>query len=422
MPRLEHLNRVRRHDGEWRWFDNYAQPLFDAGGAYLGHVGASVDITERKQAEDALAESTARLRTAVTLAGLGTCRWDWATHEIRGNAQRFLMCGIDPAVGVIREEQYRDMLHPEERAVVWPRILRHLEQRGEYAEVYRLVRPDGIVRWISEAGRVIDRQQDARPWYVESVLFDITTHREAEAAIAESELRFRTLANALPQVIWTNEADGRASYFNQGWHDYTGLSFEQSNGPGWQAVVHPDDAPASTEKWLNALAAGEIFDTEYRLRRADGAYRWFIGRNMPLKDEAGRVLGWFGSATDIHDLKEAERETERARAAVEAAGQAKDNFLAVLSHELRTPLMPITMALAALSQRQDVPEFVRKAHEMIKRNVELEAHFIDDLLDVTRIARGKMEIVRADMDLHEALERAVEVSSADIEAKGQQLT
>ncbi len=415
-------NRIRRHDGEWRWFDNYAQPLFDAGGAYLGHVGASVDITERRQAEDALVESTARLRTAVSLAGLGTCQWDWSTHEMRGNDQRFLMCGLDPAAGVIPEEQYRVMLHSGDRDTVWPRILRDLEEHGEYAAEYRFILPDGIVRWLSEAGRVIDRQPDGRPWHVESALFDITTHREAEAAIAESELRFRTLANALPQVIWTNDTDGNANYFNQGWYEYTGLTYEQSHGPGWQAVAHPDDLPASREKWDYALEAGIVFETEYRLRRADGEYRWHLGRNVPLKDEAGRVLGWFGSATDIHDLKEAERETEHARAAVEAAGQAKDHFLAVLSHELRTPLMPITMALAVLARRPDLPEAVTRTFAMIQRNVELEARFIDDLLDVTRIERGKMEIARADINLYEAIERAVEVSMPDIEARGQRLT
>lgn len=128
----------------------------------------------------------------------------------------------------------------------------------------------------------------------------------AEEILRESEARFRTLADAVPQLIWTNDGAGRANYFNQRWFDYSGLSYEESAGWGWQAIVHPDDAAASIERWQQALAASEVFETEYRLRRADGAYRWHLGRNVPLHDQHDRVMGWFGSATDIEDLKQAE--------------------------------------------------------------------------------------------------------------------
>ena len=143
----------------------------------------------------------------------------------------------------------------------------------------------------------------------------------AEEALRESEAQFHILSDAVPQIIWTNEAGGVANYFNSRWFEYSGLSLEESFGPGWQAFVHPDDAPASRARWQEALDKGEIFDTEYRLRRADGVYRWFIGRNIPLRDDAGSVTGWFGTATDIEDLKQAEvavRESEeRARALIQ---------------------------------------------------------------------------------------------------------
>jgi PAS domain S-box-containing protein len=144
-----------------------------------------------------------------------------------------------------------------------------------------------------------------------------------EATVRESEARFRTLADAVPQLIWANEATGKAIYFNQRWYDYSGLSHDESVGLGWQVIVHPDDEPASVERWNEALAAGKVFDTEYRLRRADGLYRWFIGRNVPLPDTSDQVVGWFGSATDIEELKQIEsarRESEeRFRLLVEGA-------------------------------------------------------------------------------------------------------
>ena len=146
-----------------------------------------------------------------------------------------------------------------------------------------------------------------------AVIFsDITQRRRDAAAVRDSEERLRTLADAVPQIIWANSGDGVANYFNQRWYGYSGLTLEQSYGSGWQAIVHPDDAPRSVPAWQAALAAGVIFDAEYRLRGTDGEYRWFIGRNVPMRNTEGQVVGWFGSATDIHDLKAAEQEAEHA--------------------------------------------------------------------------------------------------------------
>ncbi|TDH17792.1 PAS domain S-box protein [Segetibacter sp. 3557_3] len=129
----------------------------------------------------------------------------------------------------------------------------------------------------------------------------------AEEALRVSEERFRTLTDAIPQVIWANNEKGEANFFNQRWFQYTGLTYEESFGVGWEAIVHPDDGPKSIETWKKALKEGHIFDTEYRLRNKEGKYCWFIGRNIPYKDNTGKVLEWFGSATNIEKLKEAQQ-------------------------------------------------------------------------------------------------------------------
>ena len=141
---------------------------------------------------------------------------------------------------------------------------------------------------------------------------DITEQRDAGENLRDSEESVRRLIDAIPQIVWTNNVDGTARDFNRRWYDYTGLNYEQSAWPGWQAVIHPDDAPVSKERWQEALETGEVFECEYRLRNAAGEYRWFIGRNVPVRDN-NRIIGWVGSATDVHDLKQAEsgrRESE----------------------------------------------------------------------------------------------------------------
>jgi PAS domain S-box-containing protein len=155
------------------------------------------------------------------------------------------------------------------------------------------------------------------------VFSEITDRKKTEEDLRESEERFRTLTDVVPQIIWTSDPDGKATYFNRRWFEYTGLSPEESVGPGWQAIVHPDDKESSTDRWNNALTEGEVFDAEYRLRRLDGEYRWHIGRIVPLHDKEGKVISWFGTATDVQDLKHTEEllraSEERLRLTMESA-------------------------------------------------------------------------------------------------------
>ncbi len=186
---------------------------------------------------------------------------------------------------------------------------------------------------------------------------DITERKTYESALHASEGRLQTLADAIPQVVWTNDREGRAIYFNRRWYEYSGCSEEQSVGPGWMAIVHPDDSAPAIAQWQRALAANEIFDCEYRLRRFDGTYRWFLGRNVPTHRDDGQVDGWFGTATDIEDLKTADaalRESEEQfRRAVEDAPfpvimQTEDGQVIQLSREW-TALTGYT--------REDLPDF-----------------------------------------------------------------
>jgi PAS domain S-box-containing protein len=131
----------------------------------------------------------------------------------------------------------------------------------------------------------------------------LAAQRAVTVTAQESELYFHTLAEAVPEIIWTTDPAGVPDFFNSCWYRYTGLTVEQSRGADWKAVLHPDDLPACIEKWERSIATGEPYQIEYRFRHADGSYRWFLGRANAIRDEKGKVIKWFGTCTDIEDQK-----------------------------------------------------------------------------------------------------------------------
>jgi PAS domain S-box-containing protein len=191
--------------------------------------------------------------------------------------------------------------------------------------------------------------------------------------------------------------------------DYTGIPEEKQHGDGWTEAVHPEDRERIFERWRASLEGRAQYDVEYRLRRHDGAYRWFGTRAQAIRDDRGVIIRWFGTSTDIEEQKQAKREILEARNAAEAANRAKDHFLAILSHELRTPLMPVLAAVQRLESEPDMRPDLRERVAMIRRNVTLETRLIDDLLDHTRIGRGKLELRPARVDVHETIRQTLAI-------------
>ena len=230
---------------------------------------------------------------------------------------------------------------------------------------------------------------------------DITAQVRMEAALRDSEEKFRTIANAMPQMVWSTLPDGRYDYFNQQWYDFTGVPDGTANGKGWSDLFHPDDQAKASSLWNQSLRTGKVYEVQYRLRHRSGQYRWTLGRALPVRNLTGEIVRWMGTYTDIHDQKEAEdalkRESER-----------KDEFLAMLAHELRNPLAPISTAAQILGMIGVVDPRIRQAGDVITRQVKHMTSLVDDLLDLSRITRGLVQIAQEDLDLKLVLNNAVE--------------
>ena len=203
------------------------------------------------------------------------------------------------------------------------------------------------------------------------VFQDATERRRHEAAVREGEERFRQLAESIPQLAWMAEPDGHIFWYNRRWYDYTGTTPEGMEGWGWRSVHDPAALPGVMRRWGESIATGEPFDMVFPLKGADGVFRPFLTRIMPLKDEHGQVVRWFGTNTDITDRQEMEVALRGAKEEAETANMAKDQFLAVLSHELRTPLNPILLAVSSMLERPVPPEELAPTLGMIRQNVHL---------------------------------------------------
>ena len=166
---------------------------------------------------------------------------------------------------------------------------------------------------------------------------DVTDRILAEKAVRAREAQFSTLAQAMPNQVWTSQPDGTLDWFNARTYEFSGATAGELDGAGWTRIVHPDDLPTAAERWAAALATQAVYEVEFRIRRDDGTYRWHIVRAVPLRDQSGVVTRWIGTNTDIDDQKLAEIELSAAKFAAEEANLAKSTFIANMSHELRVP-------------------------------------------------------------------------------------
>ncbi|MGB3310167.1 MAG: PAS domain-containing protein [Nodosilinea sp.] len=395
-----------------RLFEMHINPLANGLAVYFR------DLTDRRKDEQQLRQQMQMLDLANDSIMIRELDSAVITYWNQGAARRYGWSAAE-AIGQPATELLKTIL-PEPMETIRAAFLQQGHWVGELIQTTRSGRTVVVSsRW------TLQQTPMGNPNAILEINYDVTEQKRAEAALRKSEMHFRTLANSMPQMFWTALPNGQLDYCNQRWYNYTGLTPAQSFDQGWLTVLHPDDQKRCQLAWTEALQTGQPLAIEARpLRAVDGQYRWHLVRAFPLQGDGGEVLRWFGSSTDIHDQKLTLAERDRAlaqervaRTEAEAANRIKDEFLAMLSHELRTPLNPILGWVSLLRSRSLDAATQARALETIERNAKIQAELIEDLLDVSRILRGKLMLDIHTVNLVGVINAALETVQLSAQAK-----
>ncbi|MGB3656097.1 MAG: PAS domain S-box protein, partial [Rivularia sp. (in: cyanobacteria)] len=371
-----------------------------------------LDISQRKQAREKLRESEAKFRRIIESNIVGIYFGDFTGKIFEAN-DSFLQ-----TFGYTRSELengslYWNRMTPPEYSQLDEQKMQEIQTGGvckPFEKEY--LAKDGTRIPVLLAIACIEGGETEG--YRVCLILDISERKQAQLELRENEQSYRFLSESIPQIVWSCNPQGECEYISGRWLEYTGQAIEEAKSFGWIEFLHPEDAESVRHIWQRSLNTGELYEAELRYRRRDGIYRWFLVRALPMKDEQGKVLKWFGTNTDIHELKQLEairsellQREQTARTAAEAANNAKDDFVAMVSHDLRSPLNSI-LGWAKLLRTRNLDETATtRALETIERNAKSQAKLLEDLLDMSRILRGTIHLDLTQINLVETVQTAV---------------
>lgn len=411
-PFYECEARMRHKSGQWLWVLDRGKILTrTVDGLPEWMFGTHLDITQRKQQERALAESENRFRTffeknrsvmlliePLTGAIVGA---NAAASEFYGYAvETLLTMSINQINGLSLQQNQPDPVSAP--------------AGDKNCFEFKHTLASGSVREVEVYSTPIELQESPLLF---SIVHDVSERKRAEAALQESEQRFRAIADSAPVMIWIAGLDKKCNFHNQIWFDFTGRSPKQTDLGSWSDDVHPEDIEYCLDVFVTAFDCREPFTIEYRMKRCDGEFRWLLDSGRPRFDPMGNFVGYIGSCVDITERVEMERQLTESTRIAEKANQAKGEFLANMSHEIRTPMNAILGLTGLVLETELSPrqrDYLSKVHAASRALLRL----LNDILDYSRIEAGRMEIEHVPFDLNEVVRGVTDLFAIRFLEKG----
>src|SRR5579862_7518037 len=392
--------RMRRADGCYRWFLIQAVPLRDSSGRIVRWYGTNTDIEELKLVQEELQKQTSRLDQLFEQSPEAVAVLSTEDRIVRVNKEFTRMFGYEP--DEVLQRSINELIVPEAHVESSRAYTRLLKQGGRVEVETVRRRKDGIdidVSLLAISVRAASGEQVVNY----AIYRDITERKRGEERLRESEERFQAMADKAPVLIWMTGTDGLCNYFNKPWLEFTGRTLEQEVGIGWTEGVYPDDVQGCFDTFLPAFHARKPFRMEYRLKRADGEYRWVIESGIPRYTGAGEFAGYIGSNIDITDLKRADVERQRLRqleadlAHINRVSMMGE-LAASLGHELKQPIA------AALTNAKTCVRWLRRDTPDVAEGCEAALRMINDATRAAEVIDRIRSLYRRDTSDRELLD------------------
>ena len=410
----------RMRDGVYRWHLNRAVPLRDAEGNILRFVGTSTDIEDLKESQDDLRRTEERTRLIIDSASDAVVTMDAQGTVTSWNRQAETSFGWKhtEAIG----QRLADLIIPERQRIAHERGLRHFLATGEGPLLGRRIEVTAVRR----SGVEFPVELEVMPmrlgqdWTFGAFIRDITESKLAAEKLRESELNLRQMTETIPEMLWSATPAGTIDYCNARVLDYTGQSAEEIMRSGWTKLLHPDDVDQASSEWMSCVATGAPYQVEVRtLRSADAMYRWCVTSALPLHDQQGRILKWYGTMVDMHDWKQAQEDLRSTQ--TELAHMTRvmtmGELTASIAHEVNQPLAAIIASgdSCAAWLASDPPNF-DKARAATARIIQA-ATQASDIVQRIRAFFKKTSSATVTLGINEAIEEAIQLTHGELVRK-----
>lgn len=388
----------------------------------------SGDANDKGQSRKFVERLQLMMERTESMAHLASFEWDVDDNAVTWSPEMYRIFGRNPAHGIPNLEGQAALYTPESAQKLFEAVGKAVTDGTPYELELMTVRPDGEQRpcYIKAFP---ERDDTGRVIRIAGLLQDITERKRLEKRLLVNEREFRILAESIPQIVWITRPDGWNIYFNQRWVTYTGMSLEESHGHGWNIPFHPEEKIIAWNKWQAAVTGTDHYSLECRLRRADGEYRWWLVQGRPVFNENGTIDKWFGTCTDIHDMKQAEQELNAA-AAIEREMAFRNVQLSQELARRNADLSALTAHVHNISE-EEKSRLARELHDelgsiLVAMNIKLDhvthnisaPELLDDLADLKSLlddaAMIKIRVINQltptvldDFGLDAALERLV---------------